>query len=111
MAEMGKPRLKLPASVRPGEVFEIKTLIAHPMESGLRKDAAGNPIPRRIITRFTCTADGRLVLAMDLRQGVAANPYITFPCRLERSAELVFVWEDEGGLSWTVRQRVEVTPD
>ena len=34
MAE--KPRIKLPSSAKKGEVIEIKTLIAHPMETGLR---------------------------------------------------------------------------
>lgn len=110
MAEIGKPRLKLPAIVKAGEPFEIKTLLAHPMESGLRKGAAGEPIPRRIVRRFTCTADGREVLAMDLHPGIAANPYIAFYCRLDRSAELAFTWEDDTGERWSLRQRVEVAP-
>jgi sulfur-oxidizing protein SoxZ len=48
MAE--KPRLKLPAEAKKGEVIEIKTLLPHVMESGQRKDKDGNAIPRKIIT-------------------------------------------------------------
>ena len=39
MAE--KPRLKLPAEAKKGEVIEIKTLLPHVMESGQRKDKDG----------------------------------------------------------------------
>ena len=66
MAEAGKPRIKLPGRVARGEVFEIKTLIAHVMESGRRKDEQGNTIPRRIINRFICRAAGKEVFAVDL---------------------------------------------
>jgi sulfur-oxidizing protein SoxZ len=110
MAEIGKPRLKLPKSVRAGEPFEIKTLLSHPMESGQRKDGQGNTIPRRIVHRFTCTAGGRQVFAMDLHPGIATNPYVVFWCRLHSSAELVFTWVDDGGETWTARQWVEVVP-
>jgi len=44
-----KPRLKLPKQAKKGEVIQIKTLVQHPMENGLRKDANGNLIPRKII--------------------------------------------------------------
>ena len=43
MAE--KPRLKLPAEAKKGEVIEIKTLLPHVMEFGQRKDKDGNAIP------------------------------------------------------------------
>ena len=39
MAE--KPRIKLPKEARKGDVIQIKTLAAHIMENGLRKDQSG----------------------------------------------------------------------
>jgi len=59
MAE--KPRIKLPTDAKKGEVIEIKTLIAHPMETGLRKDQDGKVIPRKIINKFTCEFNGKPV--------------------------------------------------
>ena len=50
-------RNKLGAS-RIGEVFEIKTLIQHPMETGFRPDPTGKPIPRDIIRSLVCTYNG-----------------------------------------------------
>ncbi len=40
------PRIKVPQSVRAGEIVEIKTLATHVMETGNRKDADGNVIGR-----------------------------------------------------------------
>lgn len=105
---IGDPRAKLPDTVTPGEIFEIKTLIAHPMELGRRQDAQGRPMPQRIIRRFICTVDGREVFSADLNTGVAANPYFAFFCRLERSAELSFTWFDDSGDRYTLARRVEV---
>jgi sulfur-oxidizing protein SoxZ len=31
-----QPRIRIPRSARAGEVIEIRTLIEHPMETGLR---------------------------------------------------------------------------
>jgi sulfur-oxidizing protein SoxZ len=108
MAETDKPRVKLPGSVAMGEVFEIKTLIGHPMENGRRQGAGGKLVPRRIINRFTCAAGGREVFAADLHPSMAANPYLAFHCRLERTAELVFTWfDDEGGI-YRAARTVEV---
>ena len=61
MAE--KPRLKVPKEAKKGEVIEIKTLIAHIMESGQRKDRDGNTIPRKILKKFACTVNGKQVMS------------------------------------------------
>ena len=40
-----KARVKVPKSAKKGEVFEVKTLASHVMETGLRKGKDGKPIP------------------------------------------------------------------
>ncbi|HKL65684.1 MAG TPA: thiosulfate oxidation carrier complex protein SoxZ, partial [Roseovarius sp.] len=62
MADNVRPRVKAPRKAEPGEAVTIKTLISHPMESGQRKDADGNTIPRSIIHRFTCEFNGEMVV-------------------------------------------------
>ena len=105
MAE--KPRIKIPASVRKGEVFQVKTLLKHPMESGLRKDETGKPHPRKIIHRFVCSADGRELFAADFNTAVSADPFLTFHLRLERSTTLEFAWHDDDGS--VVSEKVPIT--
>ena len=90
-------RLKVPKQVHRGEVFEIKTLIAHEMESGQRRDAQGEIIPEHIIDRFECTFNGETVFAADLNTGISANPYLTFFARLDASGHFDFRWFDQDG--------------
>ena len=75
---MARVRVRMPKRVGRGEVFTIKTLIAHPMESGFRRTQAGERIPRDIIRRFVCTYDGVEVFRADLHPAIAANPYLAF---------------------------------
>ena len=39
------PRINAPSSAARGEIFQVRSLITHPMETGLRKDELGVPIP------------------------------------------------------------------
>jgi sulfur-oxidizing protein SoxZ len=96
-----KPRVRVPKSAAKGEVVEIKTLISHKMESGQRKDKQGNPIPRKIINKFTCTYNGDEVFSMDLHPAISANPYISFFLKAEESGELAFAWTDDDGSVYT----------
>jgi sulfur-oxidizing protein SoxZ len=103
-----KPRIRMPSSVRKGEVFQVKTLIKHPMESGNRKDASGAPIPRLIINRFVCKANGKIVFSADFNTSVSADPFLTFSLRLEETSKLEFSWYEDGGAVMTETVDVEV---
>ena len=107
MAE--KPRIKLPSSAKKGEVIEIKTLIAHPMETGLRKDQDGKVIPRKIINKFTCEFNGKPVFSADIEPAVAANPYMQFTAKVEESGTFRFTWVDDDGTVTTAEQPIAVT--
>jgi sulfur-oxidizing protein SoxZ len=93
--------ITIPPVVRPGEVIEIRTLIAHPMESGHRADGQGGVVPRRILRRFTCRLDGHPVFSAELHAAVAANPLIAFPLRVQMSGTLECRWEGDDGFSHT----------
>ncbi len=103
-----KPRIRMPASVKKGEVFQVKTLIKHPMESGNRKDAAGATIPRKILSRFECKANGKVAFSADFNTSVSADPFLTFALRLEETSKLEFTWHEDGGDSITETVTVEV---
>ena len=48
------PRVQVPSAATKGEIFQVKAIISHQMETGLRKDHEGNVIPRLIINKFVC---------------------------------------------------------
>jgi sulfur-oxidizing protein SoxZ len=106
MAE--KPRLKVPKEARKGEVIEIKTLIAHVMESGQRKDKDGKPIPRKIINKFTCEFNGKPVFSAALEPAVAANPYLQFYAKVDESGTFKFTWTDDDGTVTTAEEKISV---
>lgn len=105
---MSKARIRLPSTAKKGEVIEIKTLVNHPMESGQRKDSAGNPIPRNIINRMSATFNGREVMSATLHPGVAANPYVSFFTRVEESGTFEFTWVDDSGATFTEKAEIKV---
>jgi sulfur-oxidizing protein SoxZ len=107
MAE--KVRIKLPGEAKKGEVIEIKTLIAHVMETGFRKDPAGKAIPREIINRFTAEFNGRPVFSVDLEPAIAPNPYLKFYARVEESGTFRFAWFDDNGTVTTAEEKITVT--
>jgi sulfur-oxidizing protein SoxZ len=101
-----KPRVKVPASAKAGEPFTIKTLISHEMESGQRKDADGNPIPRQIINRFTCDFNGQSVIDMTLEAAISSNPYIEFDAKIDGAGEFTFTWYDDDGSVYTATNAI-----
>ena len=76
MAE--KPRLKVPKEAKKGEIIEIKTLLSHPMETGLRKDTEGQLVPAHFIELLTITYQDRTVLSAQWGPAVSRNPYLAF---------------------------------
>jgi sulfur-oxidizing protein SoxZ len=104
-----KPRLKLPKEAKKGDIIEIKTLVQHPMETGLRKDASGNVIPRRIIKQFSATFNGAPVFAADLEPAVAANPYLQFTAKIDAGGTFRFTWVDDDGTVTTAEESITVT--
>ena len=107
--EMATARVIVPERARKGETFEIKALIAHPMETGFRKDAVGDAIPRNIITRFACRYDGEQVFAWDLHPGVVANPFVAFHTVATRTGDVELIWTGMNGFEHRERRKVIVT--
>lgn len=103
-----KPRLKVPKEAKRGEVIEIKTLLSHVMETGQRKDAAGNIIPRKIINKFTAEFNGKPVFSADLEPAIAANPYLQFTAKVDESGTFKFSWTDDDGTVTTAEEAIAV---
>lgn len=103
-----KPRVKLPKSVKKGQVVQIKTLIPHKMETGRRKNKKGGKIPRFIINKVEATFNGKPVITADFHPAVSANPYFSFYARVEESGTFKFVWTDDKGGKVTTSEKVAV---
>lgn len=102
---MARTLINLPPSPKRGEVIEVRTLIAHPMETGYRPGPDGKILPRDLVRRFSCLYDDgnsrELVFEAELFPAMAANPYVAFPLRVTGSGSLILVWEGDNGFSQT----------
>jgi sulfur-oxidizing protein SoxZ len=98
---MARTLINVPARAMRGEVIELKTLIAHPMESGYRVGTNGALIPRDIITLFTCTYNGEEIFRAELSPAIAANRFIAFFTTAAESGTLAFRWTGDNGFSIT----------
>ena len=105
---MARVLINLPPRAKRGEIIEIKTLIAHPMETGYRLDSTGAAIPRDIISRFVCSYNGEEIFRAELFPAIAANPFIAFFTTVTESGELVFNWTDDHGQTQTEVREITV---
>jgi len=103
-----EPRVQVPRTAARGEIFPVKALISHAMETGLRRDDQGQVIPRKIINKFVCRYADVVVFSADFHESISANPYIEFYLEATESGLLEFVWEEDGGGSARLQQPLVV---
>jgi sulfur-oxidizing protein SoxZ len=91
-------QMKIRATLR-GDVADVKVLMFHPMETGLRKDpVTGDIIPLHFIQRVSATHNGKTVLDAQWSQAVSKNPFLNFRVRGARAGDKIAVsWEDNRG--------------
>ena len=106
---MARALITMPATAKKGEIIEIRTLIAHPMETGYRRGDEGSVLPRNLIRRFSCVYDGETVFSAELFAAVAANPLISFSTVAAASGTLTFSWDGDNGFAQTERVAITVT--
>jgi len=94
MANSIKVRAKLK-----GDVTEVKALMSHPMETGLRKDKkTGEVIPAHFIQEVVCTHNDKEVINAQWSGGVSKNPYIAFKFKgAEKGQSIELAWTDNQG--------------
>ena len=82
-----------------GDVADVKVLMNHPMETGLRKDAkTGQLVPAHYIQEVTATINGAAVLNAEIGGGVSKNPYLGFKVKGAKAGDKVVVsWSDNKG--------------
>jgi len=100
--------INVPAKVKRGDIIEIKTLMSHIMETGYRRTAAGEVVPRNIITSLTCRYNGAEIFRADLFPAIAANPFITFFTVATESGKFDFEWIGDRGFTETASASITV---
>ena len=90
--------IRIRATVTDG-VADIKILINHPMESGLRTDAwSGQVVPAHYVTEVSCELAGRTILTAYTSGMVSKDPYFGIRHRGAQPGDVLRVrWVDNLG--------------
>lgn len=95
--------------VRPaGDAVELKILIEHPMESGLRRDeSTGQLIPAHYIRQLNILLNGQTVIRSELGTAISPNPYFAFYLKACKPGDRINVtWVDNKDKTETGEIRV-----
>ena len=81
-----------------GNAATVRVLMAHEMETGQRKDAAGKTIPAWHITEVSAQLNGKTVLTAQWGPSVAKNPFLQFNIKGAKAGDKIGVsWVDNRG--------------
>ena len=81
-----------------GDKANVRVLMSHEMETGLRKDAAGKTIPAWYIQEVTAQHNGKTVLTAEWGPSVSKNPLLQFFIKGAKVGDKVSVtWKDNKG--------------
>jgi sulfur-oxidizing protein SoxZ len=93
MADPMKIRAKLE-----GDVLDVRVLMAHPMETGQRKDASGKVIPLHFIQTISAQLNGKPVFQAEVSQAISRNPVFGFKLKGAKAGDkLAIAWTDNKG--------------
>jgi sulfur-oxidizing protein SoxZ len=100
--------INVPKKAKRGDVIEIKTLMSHIMETGYRRTAGGDLVPRDIITSFICRFNGEEIFRADFFPAIAANPFLSFFTIAVDSGKFEFEWIGDQGFLETACASITV---
>lgn len=106
---MAKPRIKVPDSCKVGDLIEIRAIIQHPMETGNRKDAQGQVVPRDIIHTFVAKFAGQTFFEGAFGPGISSNPSFAIPLKVPGPGQLELAWVDDQGVTTIETVTLNVT--
>jgi sulfur-oxidizing protein SoxZ len=76
----------------------VRVLMSHEMETGLRKDPSGKPIPAWHITEVTASLNGRPVLTAEWGTAISKNPFLQFTVKGGKAGDRIGIrWVDNRG--------------
>jgi len=89
--------MKIRAIVK-GDVADVRVLIAHPMETGQRKDAKGEIVAQHFIRSILVAHNGKTVYDGQWSQAVSRNPVFGVKVRGAKAGDKISVtWVDNKG--------------
>jgi len=110
MAEIGRVSIRLPSTIKQGDVIRVRTLVIHPMDL-VQRDKQGKIVPKNYNFIHTMRVDynGKEVLRVETTQAVSQNPLFTFPLKAEGPGKLTVTFFDTTGKTYQGNAEVRFT--
>ncbi len=100
-------KIKIRAKAKGGMVT-VKSLMNHPMETGLRKNKkTGKKIPAHFIQEVTAKVGDKTVMEAYWGGAISKNPYLSFKYGGSKGDMLTISWIDNQGNSATETAKVK----
>jgi sulfur-oxidizing protein SoxZ len=97
MAEIGRVRIRVPSSIKPGDIVKVRVLVIHPMEIVQRKDGKAVDKNYYFINRVIVTYLDKEVAQFETSQSVSENPFFTFAFKATEPGVLRITFLDTHG--------------
>ena len=95
-------------AIQNGDTTDVQTLIQHPMDTGLVKDAKGEVIPARYIQQLSFEHNGKAVFAADWGTAVSKDPYVKFAFKgAAKGDDLKVSWVDNTGATDSLTAKIQ----
>ncbi|MGK0269637.1 MAG: sulfur-oxidizing protein SoxZ [Cocleimonas sp.] len=102
---MAKSTIKLRIKEK-GGLVQVKALITHPMDTGLRRNKKGDKIPAHFISEVMVEANGESVMMANWTGSISKNPFISFNYSGEKGDKVKLSWKDNMGKSDSLEKTV-----
>ena len=107
---LGNARIRLPESIRAGEVVQVRAKVDHNSYTGLvlKNGKYVREAPEFYVTHMLVFLDDEKVSEFQMTSAVSANPLLRFPFKATRSGALRVVFINSEGQRWEASQRIRL---
>ena len=107
---LGNPRIRLPESIRPGEIVQVRAKVDHNSYTGLvlKNGKHVREAPEFFVKQMLVFLDDQQVAEFQMTSAVSANPLIRFPLKVTRGGMLRVVFVNNEGRRWEASQPIRL---
>ena len=102
---MAKSTIKLRTKEK-GGLIQVKSLMTHPMHTGLRRTKKGDKIPAEFISEVLVEANGESIMTANWTGSISKNPFISFSYAGAKGDKVKLSWKDNTGKSDSLEKTV-----
>lgn len=83
-----------------GDKAQVRVLMNHDMETGLRQDATGKTVAAWYIQEVEVSHNGKSIFSVECGTAVSKNPFLLFTVKGAKAGDKIGVtWRDNRGVS------------